>query len=249
MLTGKQPVQRLVSKQIQNLTSALQHRCESFQAVSAAYVYGSVLREDFVMDRSDIDLLLIVERFTETLLRDFIHPLADGVPNELDVTVITQLELAARVHPGWSRHYFFNVRNSGICVYGPDLLHGFSEDELSFEEAFRRLVQMTQRIRFVVINKGKRQEAPFWLSKYQYWIPLCLMEFLALHGTPEYRMRMAHDIFVARFPDLPVRTRYPYSCLVDLQIFLEHLTIWIKANQDLFLPGTIGCAASRPSTG
>ena len=249
MLTDKQPVERLMSKQIQSLIADLRHRCERSNAVSAAYIYGSVLREDFVVDRSDIDLLLIVECFKETLLCNFIHPLADRIAVELDVTVITQLELEARVHPGWSRHYFFNVRNSGICVYGPDLLHGFSEDELSFEEAFRRLVQMTQRIRFVVMNKRKRQEAPFWLSKYQYWIPLCLMEFLALHGTPEYRIRMAHDIFVARFPDLAAQTRYPYSSLVDLQIFLEDLTLWINKNQDLFLQRAVGRAASRHFTG
>jgi hypothetical protein len=56
MLTDRQPVERLMSKQIQNLISELQNRCKRFEAVTAAYIYGSVLREDFVVDRETASL-------------------------------------------------------------------------------------------------------------------------------------------------------------------------------------------------
>ncbi|MBZ5662139.1 MAG: nucleotidyltransferase domain-containing protein [Acidobacteriia bacterium] len=231
----RQSVNTSSGVQLEELVARVRCECARSSEVIAAYVYGSVLREDFVPGQSDIDVLLVVQDLRATPPINHIRQLATRELYNLDLTILTRSELEARIHPGWSRHYFLNVRNSGVCVHGTDILRDVSLDELSFAEAFRRLVQMTQRTRFVLVNERKEHETSFWLRKYQYWIPLCLMELLVLHGAPEYRVRMAHSAFVKRFSDLPLQIAYPYESLADLQTFLEHLTIWARDHQHLFV--------------
>jgi len=63
------------------------------------------------------------------------------------------------------------------------------------------------------VNPSKAADEPFWLDKYQHWVPLCLMELLELAGAPEDRLRLAPLAFTARFPTVEVHVLFPYSSL------------------------------------
>jgi predicted nucleotidyltransferase len=194
--------------------------------IVSGYIYGSVLRDDFLPDTSDIDILLVVKDARDRSSALFINALPTDLRLKTDISILTELEVTRRLHPGWSAHYFFNVKSSGICFHGIPLLESIDKNVLSIEEASKRLTHITQRSRFVLANPRKRNEIPFWLAKYQYWVPLCLMELLALYGSAEFRIRRTHEHFQRMFPGILPRLSYPYSSLEVLQEFLEHLSIW-----------------------
>ncbi len=202
--------------------------------IHAAWQYGSSLRSDYQPDVSDIDILLIVG--DDTSLDDYTY-LAALVRRHLptaEVTVLRKAEATAAIHPGWSRHFFINVSRSGVLLCGPDLLAAAAALPLSLDEAYQRLVQLTQRARLVCINPSKSTEARFWLTKYQHWIPLCLMELLELAGAPEERLQNAHASFLQRFPTLRTDLTFPYPSLRPLTAFLEQLVRWIPPNARWF---------------
>ena len=159
--------------------------------VTTGYVYGSILRDDFVPGTSDIDILLVVADASDGSIVRFLNCMPEDIRMDLDLSPLTENEVDAQIHPGWSKHYFFNVNQSGICFHGIPLLKDIDARALSAAEAYRRLTQLTQRTRFVLTNPRKHDESSFWLNKYQYWVPLCLMELLALHGYPEFRLKYA----------------------------------------------------------
>lgn len=205
---------------------------EHDRRIVAAWQYGSSLRTDFAPGRSDIDILVAV---TDTVSATDFREISDAVRRFIttaETTLLRVWEVGARIHPGWSSHYFNNVAKSGVHLYGPDLLSNASAP--TFEEALRRLVQLCQRVRLVIANPTKEHEADFWLTKYQHWIPLSLMEFLDLHGVPEYRLHEAHATFSSRFPDAAPPVQYPYASLSEVHAFLEGLLPWLARNWSLF---------------
>ncbi len=200
--------------------------------VVAAYLYGSTMRTDR-NGTSDIDLLVVSTDTAQlTALETLARRLADAIPGA-DVTVLREGEVADGIHPGWSRHYYTNVHRGGTMLCGPNVVAAAAATPTTFADAYRRIVQLCQRTRLVLINPTKRGEAAFWLAKYQHWGPLCLMELLDLAGCPHDELHQAHDAFAARFPTAP-RTGYPYSDLTELQLFLEAMTKWLREQAMLF---------------
>jgi predicted nucleotidyltransferase len=216
------------------LVDALVHACAAHPRVLSAYLYGSALRSDYSAAQSDLDILVIVDDHT---------PLAEGqrivealvrCDSRLDVTLLRSEEVSLGLHPGWSHHFFFNVDRSGIRIFGPDALLPALSQPIEFREAYRRFIHLCQRSRLVVLNESKAGEAAFWLRKYQRWVPLCLMEFLHLAGSPEDSQQGAHNRFCERFPFAGPHIAYPYFSLEELQGFMERVAQWLPRNSHLF---------------
>lgn len=207
------------------------------EEVLAAYLYGSSTRSDF-STASDIDVLVVV--CDATPLADLIDLTQRVVAAEndigIDVTVLRQAEVFDGIHPGWSHHYYANVHRGGELLLGEDLIAAPAAVPTSFEGAHRRLVQLCQRFRSVLLNESKGNEEAFWLAKYRHWVPLCLMEFLDLAGYAHAELHYTHDVFATRFIDAPTTT-YPYSDGHALQIFLEDITRWLREYSHLFGKG------------
>ncbi|HEX8346828.1 MAG TPA: nucleotidyltransferase domain-containing protein [Actinoplanes sp.] len=200
----------------------------------AAWHYGSSLRSDYRPGISDIDILLIVR--DDTTLEQY-AALSAGVHMcvpSAEVTVLRHAEVTAGIHPGWSRHYFVNVARSGRHLYGPDLVALAAAAPLSLDDAYQRIVELTQRARLVCVNPSKKSEEIFWLRKYQHWIPLCMMELLELAGSPEDRLQCAQQSFLARFPSFRTRVAFPYVSLTQVTDLLEQLIRWVPANAAVF---------------
>lgn len=195
--------------------------------ILSGYIYGSVLRDDFDPRLSDIDLLIVVKDARDGSSTLFVNALPSEFRQKADVSILTDLEVSRRLHPGWSAQYFFNVKSSGICFHGLPVLEDIDKSVLSMEQVAKRVTNLAQRSRFVLLNPRKHHETAFWLAKYQYWVPLCLMELLAIHGIAEFRVRRAHDRFLQEFPHITPQVHYPYSSLDVLQDFLEHLSVWV----------------------
>ncbi|MFJ9655566.1 hypothetical protein [Streptomyces microflavus] len=210
----------------------LLHLFRATPCVLAAWQYGSSLRDDYSPGHSDIDILLAVQDTTPTpVLLTCAEAMRTRLP-EVEVTILKHCEIKEGLHPGWSRHFFINVARSGIHLYGPDLLAHLPHPSLA--EARARLTQLCQRARLVVINSTKTHERAFWLNKYQQWVPLCLMELLDLNGMPEDRLRVAHQTFSTRFPQLGASIEYPYPDFAELHEYLEDLLVWLDDRHSLF---------------
>lgn len=206
----------------------------AFPQVLAAWQYGSSLRSDYRPGDSDIDILLIVaDDTTFDAYVDMTAEVRGRIPGA-EVTVLRHEEVLAGIHPGGSRHYFVNVSRSGHRLHGSDLLSAVAARQLTLEDAYRRVVELTQRSRLVCLNSSKAGESAFWLNKYQHWIPLCLMELLDLAGAPEDHLQVAHARFLSRFPALDTGLTFPYQDLVQLVRFLERLIRWIPENAESF---------------
>lgn len=213
--------------------------------IVASYLYGSSLRTDFRIGQSDIDILVVVTDGADARgFGQISAAIRAQIPNA-EVTVLRVAEIEAGIHPGWSRHFFLNVARSGVHLQGPDCLSVVTAEPPRFDEAYRRLVQLCQRARLVVLNPAKAHEAAFWLRKYQHWIPLCLMELLDLHGTPEDRLHCAHSTFMHHFPESACPIPYPYRELEELQLFLEGLIAWIPSNTERFSARTADASGSQ----
>lgn len=208
--------------------------CASDSRIVAAWLYGSYVRSDYSLDTSDTDVLLVVADGTTPADYDAVACLLRAYIPEVEATILRLSEVTAGIHPGWSRHFFYNVSRSGIRLYGPDCLAAARQQPLSFDDAYQRLLRLCQRARLVVINPSKSSEAAFWLAKYQRWIPLCLMELLDLAGIREDRLRHAHETFSARFRYVGFHITYPYPSFRDLWMYLEQLVRWLPRSATEF---------------
>jgi len=222
-------------KVIENLIEGIKINSKLCANIISIYIYGSVLREDYKPFQSDIDILIIVKNETLPVWFEELKLACSELLPEIDLNILFEYEVKMRIHPGWSTHYYFNVRNSGRKIFGIDILSELDSIEPSYEEARQRLVQLTQRSRFILLNEKKSGETGFWLKKYQQWIPLCMMEFLTLYGIPEYRLKLAHDIFTKSFELNFFIPNYPYESFKELNSFLENLSQWTSVNKHLFI--------------
>lgn len=206
--------------------------------VREVWHYGSSLRDDYQAGESDIDLLVVVDdacSFSEQ--REIVRTVQQSIP-DAEFTVLRESEVLLGVHPGWSSHYYRNVRMSGRQILGAQSKLPLRQP--SFGEATTRVVELTQRCRLVRLNASKQDEQHFWLRKYQHWVPLCLMELLDLHGLPEYRLKHAHSSFEEAFAEFHPTVVYPYPDLESAHSFLEQLSAWLPAHRDLFTVNPAG---------
>jgi predicted nucleotidyltransferase len=197
--------------------------------VVAAYLYGSSVRADAGPD-SDVDVLVVVEdtvplRAIRTIARQ-----VSAIVHGIDITVLRRSEINEGTHPGWSHHYYTNVHRGGIHICGYDIVAVPAGIPVTFEGVLRRVVQLCQRARLVILNEAKADEATFWCTKYQHWVPLCLLEILELAGVPKVELHRAHADFEARFEGAPTMP-HPYTDLESVGEFLEALAAWLRANR------------------
>jgi len=210
---------------IDALASVLEPNAE----VVAAYLYGSSVRADAGPD-SDVDVLIVVgDTMPIGAIRSIARRVA-AIVYGVDITVLRRSEVSEGTHPGWSHHYYTNVHRGGIQICGNDVLAAPATIRVTFEDMLRRVVQLCQRARLVVLNEAKADEATFWCTKYQHWVPLCLLEILELSGTPKTELHRAHAEFEARFEGVPSTPR-PYRDLEIVGEFLEALAAWLMANR------------------
>lgn len=215
------------------LRDAISRVCVNDTRVVAVYLYGSALRPDY-RPSSDVDVLVIIDDDASvTAIREIGAAFATCWPR-IDLTMLKRAEVASGRHHGWSRHYYCNVRRTGVLAFGPDAIAPALVHLPTFEEAHRRITQLCQRARMVLLNASKGAEADFWLGKYQHWVPLCLMELLDLSGAPESQLHQAQATFEAIFPGAGSLISYPYTSLAEVHEFLEQLAGWAAANAHLF---------------
>lgn len=203
------------------------------ETIISSWHYGSSLRSDYRPLDSDIDILIVIK--DDTKLEEYVKIVQDIsvlIPTA-EVTILRLFEVTSRIHPGWSSHFFINVSRSGLLLSGPNLLD--EPTVLDFEQAHRRITQLCQRIRLVVANPKKSNEGEFWFSKYQKWVPYCLMEILDMCGNRVDEPSKANEEFAKLFPKKIPEIAYPYKDLPTLLTYMESLTFWLEENKDFFL--------------
>ncbi len=191
-----------MNKDIKGVTEIVKKAFSDIDGIISIYLYGSFLREDFNKN-SDIDLLVIVDDKTDiNTIEKEIGKRIYQMEQPFEVTLITHSEVKDKLHAGWSKYFYFNVKKMGLLFFGKDILNEIGDYEISFDEIYKKIVWLSQRIRCVVINKSKEVEIKFWERKLKKWIKTIMSELLYLNGIYEPEPRKSFDKFFEIYPNL-----------------------------------------------
>ncbi len=191
-----------MKEDIKQITETVRKIFSDIDGIISIYLYGSFLREDF-NENSDIDLLVIVDDKIDIInIEKEIAKRVYQTEQPFDVTLITHSEARDKLHAGWSKYFYFNVKKLGLLLFGRDILNEIEDYEISFDEIYKKIVWLSQRIRCVVINKSKEIETKFWERKLKKWIKTIMSEILYLNGIYEAEPRKSFEKFFQMYPNL-----------------------------------------------
>lgn len=214
------------NKNKQNI-QLIKNKLSKITGITAAYVYGSVIRKDFKKD-SDIDVLLISkDRDNPVPWENSIRKTLESIPGvDADVTVIFESEYENGFHACWSNFYFLNVKRNNMLIKGKDVIKKFNDYKINFDECYRRIAWFCQRTRSIIMNNHYLpDEISFWEKKLRRWIPSSVGELLYLNGIFEPTRLGCMNTFFKLNKDFKHTIDIQTANISQLNEFLEELRI------------------------
>jgi 8-oxo-dGTP pyrophosphatase MutT (NUDIX family)/predicted nucleotidyltransferase len=220
-----------VNKGIKRLKNLLESKLKNERFLVSAYMYGSILRNDYTEGKSDVDVLLIVKDKTNMRKAgEKINEIASSCSNlKLEFTVITEYEFYNGFHPSWTEYFFIALKGSSVLVCGRDILNEFNF-EISFDSVYKKTLWLCQRLRNVIINNTKQDEIEFWDRKYEKWIEIIISEILYLHGIYDSSPKKLLLRFRKIYPQIYVGTSTIGDKYKTMQC-LEDFLVGLKENE------------------
>lgn len=168
----------LNSDTVKIISKILKNKFEKLPAISSAYIYGSVLTNNFSR-MSDIDVLFIIDNIDNPnkLLKE-IKLIRNTVKDyKLDINVVFMDEFIRRWHIYRPPTYFYWIKSRSVFLWGTDYIKDVKESEITAESLFRRAIDLAQSSRSVYLNN---KDDSFWESKYKRWVStlICEINFL-----------------------------------------------------------------------
>ncbi len=188
------------------------------------YLYGSILRDDYKQNVSDIDVLMIVKDYADiNKIKQKINEINILYNNlRLEFTVITEYEFYNGFHPGWSKYFFVALKHSNIFVCGRDIIDELNF-EIDFDSIYKKTIWLCQRLRNIVLNNIKQKEIEFWDRKYDKWIKIIVSEILYMRGIYEPSLQSSLLKFRQLYPSVYINldnNEAKYQTLQSLENFL-----------------------------
>lgn len=150
--------------------------------IISAYLYGSILTGRFNVEKSDIDILLIVNDNNSP--SHFIDEIKEDINNNhykirLDINIVFLSEFINRWHIYRPPSYFLGIKYKSELIWGEDLLKDVNDNEVTPESVYKRIVDLAQSSRGIYVNS---KEQDFWTKKYIGWLKIASLEVLFLSG-------------------------------------------------------------------
>ena len=162
------------SNTVKIISEILKKKFKKLPAISSAYIYGSVLTNNF-SQTSDIDVLFIVDNINNPneLLKE-IKLIRNTVKDfKLDINVVFMDEFIRRWHIYRPLTHFYWIKPRSIFLWGADYIKDVKESEITAESLFRRAVDLAQSSRSVYLNN---KDDSFWGMKYKRWVSTLVCE-------------------------------------------------------------------------
>lgn len=150
--------------------------------IVSAYLYGSILSDQFDPKKSDVDILLIVQDIdSPNAFIDKIYKVINASSQniKLDINLVFMSEFLSRWHIYRPPSYFIGIKYRNKLLWGKDLLAKVADEEVTPEAVYKRIVDLAQSSRGIYLNS---KEPEFWVNKYAGWLKVAALEVLFLAG-------------------------------------------------------------------
>ncbi|MFA6422753.1 MAG: nucleotidyltransferase domain-containing protein [Candidatus Buchananbacteria bacterium] len=185
---------------IEKITKNLRANFKKFKCVQSAYLYGSVLTDNF-NEKSDIDVLFIVKdiKNRQNLLKKIKTIRAKEKNLKLDINIVFKSEFLNLWHIFRPPTFFVWIKQRNALLWGEDCIRNIKEEKITVNSIYKRAVDLAQGCRAVYIND---KDVEFWEIKYSRWLRELQYGILYLHGNLELDSKMCGEKLCKSFPEL-----------------------------------------------
>lgn len=204
---------------IKKVTKVLKTNYKKFRAIQSAYIFGSILTNNF-HKKSDIDVLFIVKDVADRckFLRK-VKATRDAIKGfKLDVNIVFRSEFCNLWHIFRPPTFFIWIKRRNILLWGEDSLRNLREDKITVKAIYKRAVDLAQGCRAVYLND---KDVAFWEIRYIRWLRELQYGMLYLHGEIELDSKLCGKKLREAFPEvkrvqLLSKERLPIKILSDI---------------------------------
>jgi len=209
---------------IQKVSKELREKFKKFKAIRSAYIYGSLLTENFHKN-SDIDILFIVDDMPDRsqFLRKIKAVRATVKGFKLDINIMFRSEFHHLWHIFRPPTFFIWVKRRNILLWGVDSLHDLKEKEITVRTIYKRAVDLAQGCRAVYLND---KDTAFWEIKYSRWLRELQYGILYLHGEIELDSKLCGKKLRTAFPEVK-RARLLSKKRLPIKFLLEIAEVFV----------------------
>lgn len=176
--------QRINKNFLNKVVQQLKEKFKQEEDILSLYIYGSILSKYFNLQKSDVDVLMIVKNINNSA--QFIkrmRRLSLNIKNiKLDLNIVFYDEFNKKWHIYRTPLFFIGVKYKHKLVLGKDLIRNIKESKTSVASIYKRIVDLAQGSRGIYVNN---KEPIFWEKKYIKWLRIIVLEILYLTGNFE----------------------------------------------------------------
>lgn len=185
---------------IEKVSKILKNKFKKFPSILSAYIYGSILTDNF-SKTSDIDVLFIISNIANPnkLLKEIKTTRNTVKDFKLDINVVFVDEFIRRWHIYRPPTYFYWIKSRNKLLWGDDQIKNIKESEITAESLFRRAVDLAQSSRSVYLNN---KDASFWEAKYKRWISTLICEINYFDDKLEFDFKLCARRLAKKYPEI-----------------------------------------------
>lgn len=185
---------------IEKVTKILKNNFKNFDTIQSAYLYGSILTDNFHKE-SDIDVLFIVDDSVDR--HKFLKKIKTARTKEkhfkLDINVVFYSEFLNLWHIFRPPTFFVWIKQRNALLWGKDYLRNIKEEKITVSSIYKRAIDLAQGCRAVYLND---KDVDFWEIRYSRWLRELQYGILYLQGELELDSKLCGRKLCRIYPEL-----------------------------------------------
>ncbi|HUT22035.1 MAG TPA: nucleotidyltransferase domain-containing protein [Candidatus Bipolaricaulota bacterium] len=185
---------------INEVTTNLRSNFKEFKCIQSAYLYGSILTDNF-HKKSDIDVLFIVKDIKDR--QAFFKKIKTIRTKEkkfkLDINIVFESEFRNLWHIFRPPTFFVWIKQRNALLWGKDCIRDIKQEKITVNSIYKRAVDLAQGCRAVYLND---KDVDFWEIKYSRWLRELQYGILYLSGDLELDSKICGRKLCKSFPEL-----------------------------------------------
>ncbi len=185
---------------IEEVAKTLENNFKNFPDIQSAYLYGSVLTDNF-HKKSDIDVLFIVNDSVDRykFLKKIKAARAKEKHFKLDINVVFYSEFLNLWHIFRPPTFFVWIKQRNALLWGKDYLRNIKEEKITVNSIYKRSIDLAQGCRAVYLND---KDVSFWEIRYSRWLRELQYGILYLQGELELDSKLCGKKLCQIYPEL-----------------------------------------------
>ncbi|MFA5129191.1 MAG: nucleotidyltransferase domain-containing protein [Patescibacteria group bacterium] len=190
---------------IQEVTKVLRNKYKKFKAIRSAYIFGSLLTDNF-HKKSDVDILFIVEDVKDRceFLKKIKAVRTTVKDLKLDINIVFEREFRHLWHIFRPPTFFIWIKQQNILLWGKDSLRDLRKEKITVKTIYKRAVDLSQGCRSVYLND---KDVAFWETRYIRWLRELQYGILYLYGEIELDSKLCSKKLGTALPEIKKQTQ------------------------------------------